>query len=212
MIRAAVSFLILTSVVFQVLGQQKPTTDTTMPLHLLKPDYPGPYGIPKPEEVTAVLDRVYRYLDSVTPTGFVNEKTGQALTDYSKVDENTILKQGDFRIVSYEWGVTYAGMLLASEATGDPRFRDYVERRISFIADAASSIKRPSGNYSDWEARMPLRNLIAPRTLDDVGAMTAAMIKAKRGGSRASVQPLIDKAIDHIMNKQFRLKDGTLAR
>jgi len=205
------SLLIVLLVTIPAIAQQ-PTTDATTPLHLLKPNYPVPYGIPKPDEVTAVLDRVYKYLDSVTPTGFVNEKTGQALTDYSKVDENTILKQGDFRIVSYEWGVTYAGMLLASEATGDPRFRDYVERRISFIADAASSIKRPSGNYSDWEARMPLRNLIAPRTLDDVGAMTAAMIKAKRGGSRASVQPLIDKAIDHIMNKQFRLKDGTLAR
>jgi len=205
------SLLIVFAVTIPVAAQQ-PTTDATTPLHLLKPNYPVPYGIPKPDEVTAVLDRVYKYLDSVTPTGFVNEKTGQALTDYSKLDENTILKQGDFRIVSYEWGVTYAGMLLASEATGDPRFRDYVEKRLAFIADAASSIKRPSGNYSDWETRMPLRNLIAPRTLDDVGAMTAAMIKAKRGGSRANVQPLIDKAIDHIMNKQFRLNDGTLAR
>jgi len=205
------SLLIVFAVTIPVAAQQ-PTTDATTPLHLLKPNYPVPYGIPKPDEVTAVLDRVYKYLDSVTPTGFVNEKTGQALTDYSKLDENTILKQGDFRIVSYEWGVTYAGMLLASEATGDPRFRDYVEKRLAFIADAASSIKRPSGNYSDWETRMPLRNLIAPRTLDDVGAMTAAIIKAKRGGSRANVQPLIDKAIDHIMNKQFRLNDGTLAR
>jgi len=212
MIRAAVSFLILTSVVFQVLGQQKPTTDTTMPLHLLKPDYPGPYGIPKPEEVTAVLDRIYRYLDSVTPTGFVNEKTGQEITDYSKVDENAILKQGDFRIVSYEWGVTYAGMLLASEATGDRRFRDYTEKRLEFIANAAASIKKPTGNYSDWEARMPLRNLIAPRALDDVGAMTAAMIKAKRAGSAANLQPIIDTAIAHIMTKQQRLSDGTLAR
>src|SRR5215831_19639373 len=124
MIRVAVSLLILASFALQVTAQQKPTTDTTTPLHLLKPDYPGPYGIPKPEEVKAVLDRIYRYLDAVTPTGFVNEKTGQEITDYSNVDENAVLKQGDFRIVSYEWGVTYAGMLLASEATGDERFRD----------------------------------------------------------------------------------------
>src|SRR6185295_13893928 len=65
---------------------------------------------------------------------------------------------------------------------------------------------------SDWEARMPLRNLIAPRALDDVGAMTAAMIKAKRAGSAANLQPIIETAIAHIMTKQQRLSDGTLAR
>jgi Predicted unsaturated glucuronyl hydrolase involved in regulation of bacterial surface properties, and related proteins len=59
---------------------------------------------------------------------------------------------------------------------------------------------------------MPLRNLIAPRALDDVGAMTAAMIKAKRAGSAANLQPIIDTAIAHIMTKQQRLSDGTLAR
>lgn len=187
-------------------------TDATTPLHALKPDYPVPYGIPKPEEVKALLDRIRIYLDAVTPIGFVNEKTGEEITDYSKIDEHTILKKGDFRIVSYEWGVTYAGMLLAGDATGDPSFRNYTEKRLTFIADAAASFKKPSANYSDWEARMPLRNLLAPRALDDTGAMTAAMIKAKRAGSKANLQPMIDIGIDHIMSKQYRLSDGTLAR
>lgn len=206
--KSSVVFLIVLFVWPPIFAQ----TDTTTPLHLLKPNYPTPYGIPKPEEIIAILDRVHGYLDSVTPVGFVNEKTSVEVTDYSKIDENTILKRGDFRIVSYEWGVTYAGMLLTSESTGDPRFRDYVEKRLSFIADAAGSLKKPSGNYADWESRMPLRNLIAPRTLDDIGAMTAAMIKAKRAGSKANLQPLIDIAISHIMSKQIRLSDGTLAR
>src|SRR5439155_27053038 len=104
----------------QIFGQ----TDQTTPLHLLKPDYPMPYGIPKSVEVTAVLDRIRGYLDSATPVGFINEKTNQPVSDYTKINADTILARGDFRIVSYEWGVTYAGMLLASEATGDPRFRD----------------------------------------------------------------------------------------
>ena len=211
MLRVNVFFLVLILLAGQVFGQQ-PTTDATTPLHLLKPNYPIPYGIPKPEEVVAVLNRVHRYLDSVTPIGFVNEKTGEEITDYSKIDENTILKRGDFRIVSYEWGVTYAGMLLASKATGDSRFREYTEKRLAFIASAASSFKKPTTNYADWEARMPLRNLLAPRALDDTGAMSAAMIKAKRAGSKANLQPIIDVGLDHIMSKQYRLRDGTLAR
>jgi unsaturated rhamnogalacturonyl hydrolase len=196
-----------------VFAQQKPpVTDATTPLHLLKPDYVTPYGAPKPEEVTAVLNRVFGYLDSVTPTGFINEKTGEAVTDLSKIDANTILARGDFRIVSYEWGVTYAGMLAAANATGEAKYRYYVEKRLTFIGDSAHKFKETSNKYSDWEARMPLRNLIAPRSLDDVGAMCAAMIKAKRAGSKADLQPLIDTAIEHILNKQYRLKDGTLAR
>jgi len=201
-------FLIIILLCPAVFGQ----TDATTPLHLLKPDYVIPYGIPKPEEVLAVLNRVHGYLDSVTPTGFINEKTNEPLIDYAKIDANTILSRGDFRIVSYEWGVTYAGMLLASEATGDQRFRDYTEKRLTFIGEAANSFKKPSANYSDWEARMPLRNLLAPRALDDTGAMSAAMIKAKRGGSKANVQPIFEIGVNHIMKNQYRLADGTLGR
>ena len=204
--------LILLLLCNSVFAQKTPVNDATTPLHKLQPDYVTPYGAPKSEEVTAVLNRVFGYLDSVTPTGFINEKTGAAVTDLSKIDANTILARGDFRIVSYEWGVTYAGMLLANEATGDQKYRDYVEKRLTFIGDSADRFKKTSSKYAEWEARMPLRNLIAPRALDDVGAMCAAMIKAKRAGSKADLQPLIETAIDHILNKQYRLKDGTLAR
>jgi unsaturated rhamnogalacturonyl hydrolase len=193
-------------------AQKPPVNDATTPLHLLKPDYVTPYGAPKPEEVTGVLNRVFGYLDAVTPIGFINEKTGEAVTDLQKIDAGTILARGDFRIVSYEWGVTYAGMLLAAEATGEQKYRDYVEKRLMFIGESADKFKKNTGRYAEWEARMPLRNLIAPRNLDDVGAMAAAMIKAKRSGSKADLQPIIETAIDHILNKQYRLKDGTLAR
>jgi unsaturated rhamnogalacturonyl hydrolase len=204
--------LILLILCNSVVAQKPPVNDATTPLHMLKPDYVTPYGAPKPEEVSAVLNRVFGYLDAVTPTGFINEKTGAAVTDPSKIDAGTILARGDFRIVSYEWGVTYAGMLSAADATGEQKYRDYVEKRLLFIGDSADKFKKSTGKYAEWEARMPLRNLIAPRNLDDVGAMCAAMIKAKRAGSKADLQPIIETAIDHIMNKQYRLKDGTLAR
>ncbi|MFT3746553.1 MAG: glycoside hydrolase family 88 protein [Pyrinomonadaceae bacterium] len=206
--RISALFLIV-AFLFQSISAQ---TDATTPLHLLKPDYPIPYGIPKNEDVTAVLARVYSYLNGVTPPAFANEKTGEIFTDASKIDANTILQKGDFRIVSYEWGVTYAGMLLASEATGDPKYRDYVEQRLKFIGDAAAQFRKPAAHYEEWEGRMPLRNLINPRTLDDTGAMSAAMIKAIRGGSKANVRPVVDNGLKHIMTGQHRLADGTLAR
>lgn len=201
--------IIITAIFCQPISGQ---TDATTPLHLLKPDYPMPYGIPKQEGVTAVLNRIHGYLNGVTPPSFANEKTGELFTDAAKIDQNTILQRGDFRIVSYEWGVAYAGMLLAAEATGDPRYREYVDKRLAFIAESATAFRRPSGNYSEWEGRMPLRNLLNPRTLDDTGAMSAAMIKAKRAGSSAQLQPIFERGLNHIMTGQYRLADGTLAR
>lgn len=204
---AAVLFLV--ALLCPIISAQ---TDATTPLHQLKPDYPIPYGIPKPDDVKQILDRIRSYLDGVTPTGFINEKTNTPVTDLSKIDSETIFARGDFRIVSYEWGVTYAGMLLAADATGDQRYREYAEKRLAFIADSASAFKTKPTTYSDWESRMPLRNLMFPAALDDVGAMSAAMIKAKRSGSKANLQPLIDIALNHITNRQFRLSDRTLAR
>ena len=206
--------LILLLILFcsTVTSQQPPQTDSNTPLHRLKPNYPVPYGLIKAEEIAAVLNRVHAYLDQVTPVAFVNSKTNEVLTDLTKIDENTILKPGDFRIVSYEWGVTYAGMLLASQATGDPRFRDYTETRLQFIADAVPFFRRTTEANADWGTRLPLRNLLAPRALDDCGAMCAAMIKANRGGSKANLRPLIESHINYIMTREYRLQDGTLAR
>ena len=193
--------------------QQLPQTDVTTPLHTLRPDYPVPYGIPQPEEVGKLLNLIHAYLDETTPIGFVNSRTGAPLTDLNQIDQHTTLRRGDFRLVSYEWGVTYAGMLLASEATGDPRFRDYAERRLQFIAEASPYISKTAAAHAgDWGTGLPMRNLVAPRALDDCGAMCAAMIKAKRAGSRADLRPLIDTAINYIMTKEHRLRDGTLAR
>jgi rhamnogalacturonyl hydrolase YesR len=202
-------WVLVASLLIQPLYAQ---TDATTPLHLLKPDYPVPYGIPKQEDVISVLNRVHSYLNGVTPPAFQNEQTGEIFTDATKIDQNTILQRGDFRIVSYEWGVAYAGMLLASEATGDKRYRDYVDKRLSFIAESAAAFRKPTAHYEEWEGRMPLRNLINPRTLDDTGAMSAAMIKATRAGIQAELKPIYERGLNHIMSGQFRLTDGTLAR
>lgn len=211
--RMKIVCLVLLLVTQPVYARQAPQTDATTPLHRLQPNYPVPYGIPPPEEVAKLLNLIHAYLDETTPTGFVNARTNAPLTDFNLIDRDTTLRRGDFRLVSYEWGVTYAGMLLASEATGDPRFRDYTEKRLQFIAEAAPYVSKIAAEHAaDWGGGLPMRNLVAPRALDDCGAMCAAMIKATRAGSKANLRPLIDTAVNYIMTKEHRLRDGTLAR
>ncbi|MDZ7934006.1 MAG: glycoside hydrolase family 88 protein, partial [Emticicia sp.] len=104
-------------------------------LHTAKPDYLTPYGSPKVEEVTQVLNRIHSYLDATTPTRVINKITKEEIKDFSKIDTNATVYRGDFSLTSYEWGVTYAAMLAASKATGDPRFAQYTTQRLNFLAE-----------------------------------------------------------------------------
>ncbi|MCC9165801.1 glycoside hydrolase family 88/105 protein [Pontibacter harenae] len=194
-------------------AQTKPIkiSDTNTPLHAMQPDYPTPYGNTTVEDITKVLTRVHTYLDAATPARMVDKKTGKPVTDLKKLNSDVIIEQGDFRLTSYEWGVTYAGMLLAGEATGDARFTNYTAKRLKFLADLAPYYQNEL--KKNPKAETPLRQVLSPHALDDAGAMCAAMIKAGRYGvTTADLRPLIDNYIDYISNKEFRLADGTLAR
>lgn len=207
------SLIAFLSIANAVVAQRNVTNanDSNTPLHLLKPDYPVPYGIPTKESVKNNLDKIKTYLEQATPYELVDE-TGNTITDYAKINEKTVLKKGDFRIISYEWGVTYSAMMQAAKLTGDVTFKNYAENRIKFIADAAPMFSKNASQGLDWADKGPFRGLLNPHALDDCGAMCAAMIKAKMDGSTANVQPLIEKHIDYILTKEHRLHDGTLAR
>lgn len=183
--------------------------DVTAPLHAMKVDYPTPYGAPSVQSVKSVIDKVYNYLDASTPIGFVNRKTNAAVS-LNAIDTNTIVKPGDFRLTSYEWGVTYSGMLEASAATGDQKYADYTKKRIDFIISSLPAFTKLYQQYP--KGSNPFRQPIAPHALDDAGAVCAAMIKTLRNDGNAAILPQVVKFMDYISTKEFRFPDGTLAR
>lgn len=111
--------------------------DVTTPLHLLQPDYPTPYKAPEIDSVKFVLDKVYKFLEEATPSAIVNTKNNSVIKDFKNLDGNIAFAPASFRLTSYEWGVTYAGMLLAAEATGEEYFEEYTDSRIKLIAEVA---------------------------------------------------------------------------
>jgi len=192
-------------------GAQAPTiTDSNTPLHALQPDYPVPYGTPTTDQVKAVLDKVFTCLNAVTPMAISDGSTGKEITDFSLLDERSHFVRGDFRLVSYEWGVTYAGMLLAGEVTGDSRFTRYAVDRLGFIADVVAAYRQKAEIIP--AENTPVRSVLEPRALDDAGAMCAAMIKTHSLGPGGDLRPMIDNYINYISKREFRLDDGTLAR
>ncbi|MBL7738622.1 MAG: glycoside hydrolase family 88 protein [Chitinophagaceae bacterium] len=193
-------------------AQPKTGNDVTTPLHAMKPDYPVPYEPMSKENIKKVLDKVFNYLDAVTPAQMINKQTGEEVSDVTKIDTGVTVKQGDFRLTSYEWGVTYTGMLLAGETTGDQRYTEYTRKRFSFLADWIPAVKKlvTAGAYKG--SNYPFKQPIEPKALDDAGAVCAAMIKAQRAGINNNLRPLINNYIDFVANKEYRLADGTLGR
>ena len=187
--------------------------DNNTPLHLMKPAYRVGYGVSKAADVKAVMDRVLKYIESETPAELVDKNTGERVTDLSKATADTYLKQGGFRLTSYEWGVTYSGALAAYQATGDKLYKDYVSNRHKLLAFMAPYLQKIYEKNKNIDVN--IRRVIDPHALDDAGAVCCSMIKSvlmndKEGNS--SLIPLIGNYVDYIMNKEYRLEDGTFAR
>ncbi|MCX6222636.1 MAG: glycoside hydrolase family 88 protein [Bacteroidia bacterium] len=172
--------LLLPFCLFSISLHAQKINDSTTPLHLMAPNYDTPYGKPDEKGITVVLDRIYNYLNQTTPMVLIDKVTKAELTDYSKIDANTIFKPGDFRLLSYEWGVTYAGMLLATQATGDAKYAEYTKNRLKFISEMRNGFlkleeKQPGVKHAMYRT-------LHPQALDDCGAICAAMIKTQRQG------------------------------
>lgn len=181
---------------------QQVQNDATTPLHLLTPAYKYKYGVPAQADVKASLDRILQYLESTT---FMElDKDGKQL------------KRGDFRLTSYEWGVTYSAMLRAGELTGDKRYTNYALDRIDFLCQQAPKFLKW---HEKGESIDPLMmQVVAPDALDDCGAICSAMLKSINlyGNNPKKSLKLwneqVERYYDFIANKEHRYTDGQFAR
>ncbi|MDI1247817.1 MAG: glycoside hydrolase family 88 protein [Lacunisphaera sp.] len=185
----------------------------------IPPAYPTPYAPATADEIKAVLGRVLGYLETASPIKVVkviDRNTREPVTDLTRLSGNVAFDRTDFLITSYEWGVTYSGMLLAAEVTGDTRYRDYAAARLQAIATVAAHLKTlppPATEATGPQRMFALRPVLRPQSLDDSGSMAAAFLKAARAGiDPGQLRPWIDNYLTWISTGQFRLADGTLAR
>lgn len=173
--------------------------------------YPISYTPAEAVDIEAVLQRLTTYLEKASPVRWVDLDTKELIQQQS-LDSVQFpgLERGLFSIISYEWGVTYAGMLRAHEVTDDPRYKDYTRQRMEAI-DQLGSIYRTLPE-SARPRRYPTFRLQHPHSLDHCGSMAAALIKAKQAGIGSQLDDLFETSLDYILEKQLRLEDGTLAR
>jgi unsaturated rhamnogalacturonyl hydrolase len=215
-------WLLLTFVTSSAFAQSTPTQIHTAPQvnpgvysGRLQPDYPTPYEPATEQSIQVTLQRVHAYLEEASPVRVVDGATGAVVSDLKKLPAQVALDRTDLLIFTYEWGVTYAGMLLAADVTKDARYQEYTQHRLASIAALAAHAKKhlaADGSVPKAEHGISMRSILKPRSLDESGAMCAAMIKAHRAGAGKDLRPWIDNYVQFVSNQQFRLGDGTLAR
>ena len=168
--------------------------------------------------VRVVMNRVHNYLLTAAPLQPVDATTGAAVS-LDNMPQNVALARTTFRIDGYEWGVTNAGMLLATQYTGDLRFFSYVRTNRIGLARMAAHMRAnyPNATVDNFPPALSstysLRRVLFPRIPDEAGAQCAAWIKASRTGiASARLRPWIDVTANWMSTQQYRLSDGTLAR
>ncbi len=182
--------------------------DSTTPLHLLQPDYKIPYGELSADSVQADLDRVFRYIDSVTPAKVV-DSLGNVYSHTADLPLGAMLNQGTFRLTSYEWGVTYQALLDASKILGDPKYKNYAVGRMKFLNEAVPSfLALKDKGYTDRQ----MRQVMCPANLDDAGAMGAAAMQVAMADSTLDLKDMVERYYTVLETKAYRLPDGTIAR
>jgi rhamnogalacturonyl hydrolase YesR len=187
--------------------------DNPDPKDAMEGTYPVPYQQPTVAEIAADLGRVRAFLDTAMPARLISRQTGEPVTDLSHPVAAAVVDKGEagaFGPFSYEVGVLHSGMLSAAQATGDRRFADFTARQLRFLADTLPYFRAQAAQFG--LAGNSGRSLLAPGALDDCGAMTTALIQARRAGVGPDLRPQIDFWTDYIAHRQFRLADGSFAR
>ncbi|HSH09994.1 MAG TPA: glycoside hydrolase family 88 protein [Oceanipulchritudo sp.] len=172
--------------------------------------YPIRYEPAEVAGIADVLQRVTDYLGRNSPVRLVDLATGEPIEGEADSVPHPGLERGLFSIISYEWGVTYAGMLRAWEVTADERYFNYSRERLEILGKLGNHYRALS--LADRPRRYPVMGLMQPRSLDNCGAMAAALIKWRQAGFSADLEPLIQASLDYISTGEHRLADGTLAR
>jgi rhamnogalacturonyl hydrolase YesR len=170
------------------------------------------YTVPAEAEIKAVLDRIRDHFVRNTPYRIVDTATGMPIADLTAPTKTAgiDLKSAEFIDWTYSMGVVLAAMLHVTDVTGDPSFQAYTFRNFDFIFEHLPYFREQAKRFGPQS--YGYGRLIDMRELDHCGAIGAALIKAYARKPDPRYKEGIDLAATHILTKQLRLPDGTLAR
>lgn len=159
-----------------------------------------------PAVVHSVADNIIRN----TSFNFIDRKTNTVYESLDKVPSGVAVKAKSlYNKWEYANGVMMFGMLEAAKQFNQKSYTDYVYKNFNFIfKNLAVLQKRYPGDkpLPEW-SRLP-----GMSSLDDCGAMAAALSDVNEVVKNEAYEAYLKKAANYILYKQKRLDDGTLCR
>ncbi|MEN3324735.1 glycoside hydrolase family 88 protein [Mariniflexile soesokkakense] len=175
------------------------------------PQYEVPYEFPKVENIKEVLNRIRVYYESTSPQTIVDGQTGKEITNFKTFNLNAEPSKGFSSEYSYTHGVVLSAFDYIDDVTGDKSFFtdniiffDYLMNNLPYFQKNSDKITKEK--IGSWG------RILKFLALDDCGSIGASLIKTYSKNKNEKYLELINQTADFISNKQFRLKDGTLAR
>jgi len=175
------------------------------------PKYPVSYTYPTVNGIKNVLYRELHYYESTCDLKIIDSRTGKEITDFSKPDKYARVSPGFAGSWDYTNGVVLSSFAYIDNIINDTSFFANNTRFFNLVVKTLPYFEKNKRIYGK-EARGGWGRTPDFKALDDCGSIGAAMIKTYLKNKNKDYLPLIHTIANYIENKQFRLKDGTLAR
>jgi len=147
-------------------------------------------------------DATYLYFDS---------STDEQISNIREHGYNSNVKlQSEYNRWHYVNGVLHLAFNELGNITDIPKYKNFAKKNFEFFFNDLPYFESIYNGEGKW--RFPLGQAIVTKELDDCGSMGASLIELYQTYKREDFKKYIDKAADHIVNKQMRLDDGTYAR
>jgi len=107
-------------------------------------------------------------------------------------------------------GVLNIAMLRAEEALDEPAYGRFVTGNIAFAFDHYAHFEQRYDGSSKWD--YPFAQRFLTEELDDCGAMGSSVLEVYRSDPQGRYKTYIDQCAQFMLEKQYRLGDGTFVR
>lgn len=171
------------------------------------------YAAPVPawEDVIRSVQKVADYTLRNTTYLYFDRSTGTMINDLEAYGYNkNVTSQSIYNRWAYANGVLHIAFNSLGKVINEERYINFTKKNFEFLYKDYDYLKSVYNGQSKWD--FPLAHAFVLKELDDCGAIGASLVELYFESEKTHYKEFIDKTANHIMNKQMRLKDGTLSR
>lgn len=163
-----------------------------------------------PDSTEMIVRSVADNIIKSTSFTFVNAKTNEKFQS-TKGKDTTINVRAESKFNKWQYvnGVLTVGMIRLANVLKDQKYSDYSRKNFDFIFSNLDYFKRI---YDGGSQQVEYRPVFRMGSLDDCGSMAAGLLDVYAYDQRKDYMDYLNRVSDHILVKQVRFPDGTLAR